>query len=90
MALKNLTYFKERENYDGKKDLILIIDCYNCSQEDKNFFKSKKCMQCYIKTLFKNRNRKFNYISILWNDVLIEENQINIFSHYFKISKKSK
>ncbi|NVM34785.1 MAG: hypothetical protein HWN81_04265, partial [Candidatus Lokiarchaeota archaeon] len=88
MALKNLTYFKERENYDGKKDLILILDCYNCSQEDKNFFKSKKCIQCFINTLFKNRNRKFSYISILWNDLLIEEKQINYFSDYFKVLKK--
>ena len=88
MTLKNLAYFKERENYEGKKDLILVLDCYNCSQEQKNFFKSKTCIQCFIKTLFKNRNRKFNYISILWNDLLIEENQINYFFDYFKVLKK--
>jgi len=88
MTLKNLTYFKERENFDGKKDLILILDCYNCSQEEKNFFKSKKCIQCFINTLFKYRNRKFNYISILWNELLIEANQINYFLDYFKVLKK--
>ncbi|MEE9378783.1 MAG: ATPase, T2SS/T4P/T4SS family [Candidatus Lokiarchaeia archaeon] len=90
MALKNLTYFKERENFDGKKDLILILDCYKCSQEEKNFFKTKKCIQCFINTLFKNRNRKFNYVSILWNELLIEENQLNYFLDYFKVLKKIK
>ncbi len=88
MALKNLTYIKERENFDGKKDQILILDCYNCPQEEKDFCKSKKCMQCFINTLFKYRNRKFNYVSILWNELLIETNQINYFLDFFKVLKK--
>jgi len=35
MVLKDLTYFKEKENLDGKKDVILIIDCNNCPKKKR-------------------------------------------------------
>jgi len=90
MALKNLSYFKEKENLDGKKDIILILDCYNCPQKEPNFFKSKTCINCFLKTLFNNRNQKFNYISILCNEILINNNQFELILEYFKVLKKIK
>ena len=90
MSLKDPSYFKEKENLDGKKDIILILDCYNCPQKETNFFKSKKCINCFLKTLFINRNQKFDYISILCNDILINNNQFELFLDYFKILKTIK
>jgi len=43
MSLKNLSYFKENENLNGKKDITLILDCSNCSLKEEYFFNSKKC-----------------------------------------------
>ncbi len=90
MALKDLTYFKERANFDGKRDIILILDCYNCSQKENNLYKSKKCINCFLHTLYKYRNRKFDYLSILWNETMINGTQFNLLLDYFKILKKIK
>lgn len=88
MILKNLTYFQERENLEGKKDQILIIDCNKCSEKDKNFYTNKKCISCLLNSLYLNRNRKISYISLLWNEILIKSNQLELFLEYFKRLKK--
>ena len=90
MSLKDLTYFKEKENFDGSKEKILILDCYNCLHKEKNFFKSKKCLYCFLNTIFKYKDRKFETISILWNDLLIGSNKFNLILDYFKILKTIK
>ncbi len=90
MSTKDLTYFKEKENLDGKKESILILDCHKCPQKEEYFFKSKKCIYCFLDTLFKNRDRKFDYISILWNEILITANQFNLLLDYFKTLKTIK
>jgi type IV secretory pathway ATPase VirB11/archaellum biosynthesis ATPase len=90
MTLKEITYFKEKENFEGNKELILIIDCYNCHQKEKTFFKSKKCISCFLNNLYKHKDRKFHYISILWDEILIKRNRFNLFLEYFKILNKIK
>lgn len=90
MSLKDLTYFKEKENLYGQKEIILILDCYNCPQKEENFFKSKKCLYCFLNTLFKHKDRKFDSISILWNDILITADQFRLLLDYFKILKTIK
>ena len=85
--MKDLTYFKEKENLDGKKEIVLILDCYNCPRKDSNFFKSRKCIYCLLNTLYKYKDRKFDFISILWNEILISVNQFVLFLDYFKILK---
>ncbi len=90
MALKNLSYFKEKENLDGKKDKILVLDCHNCHQKECNFFKSETCINCFLKTLFNNRNQKFNYILIQCNEILINDTQFELILEYFKVLKKIK
>ena len=87
MSVKDHTYFKEKENLNGKKEIVLILDCYNCSSKDNDFFKSRKCIFCLLNTLFKYKDRKFDYISILWNEILISVNQFVFFLDYFKILK---
>ncbi|MFX1591858.1 MAG: ATPase, T2SS/T4P/T4SS family [Promethearchaeota archaeon] len=90
MSLKDQTYFKEKENLDGKKEIVLVLDCYNCPQKENYFFKSRKCIYCFLNTLFRYKDRKFNYISILWSEILINVNQIVLFLDYFKILKTIK
>jgi hypothetical protein len=67
MSLKCLSYFKVKENLNGKKDLALILDCSNCSEKENSIFNSKKCLFCFLKVLFKNKSRKFNDLTILRN-----------------------
>ncbi|MFX1303290.1 MAG: ATPase, T2SS/T4P/T4SS family [Promethearchaeota archaeon] len=88
MALKDPTFFKEKENFDGKKEVILVIDCYNCPQKKTNFFNSKNCKFCFLKTLYKHKDRKYNYISISWNEILISDHQFKLILEYYKILKK--
>jgi type IV secretory pathway ATPase VirB11/archaellum biosynthesis ATPase len=88
MALKDLVYFKEKENFEGKKDNTLILDCYNCPQKEKFLFKSNICIDCLLNTIFTHKDRKFSYISILWNDVLIKDDQFNSILEYYTILKK--
>jgi type IV secretory pathway ATPase VirB11/archaellum biosynthesis ATPase len=90
MSLKDQTYFKEKENLNGKKDICLILDCYKCPQKESNFFKSKKCIGCFLKTLFNNRNHNFEYVLILCNDISIKTSQFEIFLDYFKKLKTIK
>jgi len=90
MSSKDLTYFKERENLNGKKEIILILNCHNCPEKDDNLFKSKKCIYCFLTTLFNFKDRKFEYISILWSEILITENQFKILLDYFKSIKMIK
>ncbi|MFX0038422.1 MAG: ATPase, T2SS/T4P/T4SS family [Promethearchaeota archaeon] len=91
MSLKNPSYFREKEDLDGKKEVILILDCNNCPQKKEiNFFKSKKCINCFLKTLFNARNQKFDYISILYNDLIINNEQFELLLDYFKFLKRIK
>ncbi|MFW9880189.1 MAG: hypothetical protein ACFFG0_44510, partial [Candidatus Thorarchaeota archaeon] len=69
MTIKDLSYIKEKENFQGKKEKFLVLDCYNCPQKEEDIFKTKKCIYCILKTLFKYKDRKFAFISILWNDI---------------------
>ena len=90
MVSKDLTYFKERENLEGHKEKILIFDCYNCLYKEKNIQLSKNCKLCFLINLYRNKDRKFDYISLLWDDILIKPNKINMFLEYFKRLKKIK
>lgn len=90
MALKDLTYFSEKDSLEGKKDIFLILDCYNCPHNENDFFKSEKCIYCFLNVLYKYRDRKFDFLSILCNEILVNADQFNLFLDYFKILKKVK
>jgi type IV secretory pathway ATPase VirB11/archaellum biosynthesis ATPase len=87
MTLKDQSYFKEKENINGKKDITLILDCSICSEKEKIFFNSKRCLYCFLNVLFKNKKKKFDHISILRNNNVIYPNQYNLFLDYFKYIK---
>ncbi|MFW9818814.1 MAG: ATPase, T2SS/T4P/T4SS family [Candidatus Thorarchaeota archaeon] len=87
MTLNYPSYFKEKENLDGKRDVYLTLNCFDCPQKELNFFKSEKCINCFLETLFNYRNRRFDYISILWNDIVINSGKFKEFIEYFKVLK---
>ncbi len=87
MTLNDSSYFKEKENLDGKKDVILTLNCFDCPQKENDFFKSEKCINCFLGTLYNYRNRRFDYISILWNDMVINSGKFKEFIEYFKLLK---
>ncbi len=86
MILKNVSYFQEKENLGGKRELILFIDCNKCFSRKKTFNTNNRCIHCLFYNLFLHKNA--NISSILWNDFLIESHQIEIFLEYFKKIKK--
>ncbi len=88
MALKDLIYFTEKDNLEGKKDIFLVLDCHNCPHNENDFFKSEKCIYCFLNILYKYRDRKFDFLSILCNEILVNADQIKLFLDYFKILKK--
>jgi len=90
MASKHLTYFKECENLEGRKEKTLIIDCSNCLIKEENIQLSRKCKFCFLINLYQNKNRKFDYISLFWDEILIKPNKFNLFLDYFKRLKKIK
>ncbi len=90
MASKDLTFFKECENLEGNKEKTLIIDCNNCLNKEKNIQLSKKCKFCFLINLYQNKDRKFDYISLLWDEILIQRNKFSMFLGYFKRLKKIK
>jgi len=90
MVLKNHSYFNEEEKINGKKELTLIIDCFRCSEANKSIFDNINCQSCLLYNLYINKNRKIDYIYLLWNDIIIKPNQFNLIIEYFQELKKIK
>ncbi|MFX1408711.1 MAG: ATPase, T2SS/T4P/T4SS family [Promethearchaeota archaeon] len=82
--LKKRVFFNEKDSIVGKKEKLLIIDCKKCSEKEKYFYKNKKCINCFLKSLFINKNRKFDQILISKNEILINADKLDLFLEYFK------
>jgi len=88
MILKNVSYFQEKENLTEKKETILIIDCKKCLEKEENLIRNKHCLYCLFYNLFLYKDRKFDLISILYSDHLIQSHQFEPFLDYYKKLKK--
>jgi len=86
----NLISFHERENLKGKKEKTLLIECNKCFEIKRDFPKNERCIDCFLKALFINRNKKFKQISIGSIERLIKRSQIENFLNYYKILNKIK
>lgn len=84
----NLISFYERENFKGKKEKIIIIECNKCFEIKRDFPNNHMCLNCFLKTLFINRNKKFNHISIESIERVIKRSQIENLLNYFKTLNK--
>ncbi len=90
MILKNVSYFQEKENWKGRKEVTLIIDCKKCLKKEEPIFKSDRCLSCLLNHIYLNKGRKFTSISILPYETLIESHQLDMILDYFKKFKKIK
>ena len=86
--LKQNTHIQFRQNLEGSYEKFLIFECERCSQFATEFFENKNCVFCFLKNLYKNRNKKFSYASINKFENLIEHDKILLFLEYFKEIRK--
>ncbi|KKN57930.1 hypothetical protein LCGC14_0557130 [marine sediment metagenome] len=90
MNLKNVSYFQEKENWKGKKEVTLIIDCNKCIKKEEPILKSDRCLSCLLNHIYLNKERKFTSVSILPYETLIESPHLGMLLDYFKKFKKIK
>jgi flagellar protein FlaI len=88
MILKNVSYFQEKENLAGKRELIQIIECNKCISKKKRVIWENCCLTCFLYNLYLHKNANVNSVS--WNDISIESHQIEVLLEYFKKIKKIK
>ena len=55
----NRPYFKLRQKMDGRNEKLLMIECKNCFENNKDFFANDVCIICFFKNLYQNKNRYF-------------------------------
>ena len=75
----NVSYFQEKENLAGKKDIVLFIECKKCDLNEENNIQNKKCINCLLFNLFLHKYSNISFISNSKNDILIESHHIEIF-----------
>ncbi|MHA1884003.1 MAG: ATPase, T2SS/T4P/T4SS family [Promethearchaeota archaeon] len=90
MVLKDVSYFEEKENFKGKREHTLVLDCNNCNKKEEKKKPPHGCLNCILHHLYLNKDRKFSLISILSNDVLIEKSKFEDLLTYFKKLNKIK
>ncbi len=88
----NLLMFQERENFHGKKERIVIIDCKRCPKYTGELLNSIRCNQCFLDSLFKIKGKKFDKFSLESNNLTISlrKEKINLFLKCFKKIKEIK
>ena len=84
--------FQERENLQGKKERLAVIDCKRCPKYTGEILNSMRCYQCFLDSLFKIKGKKFEKFSLESNNVTItlKKEKINLFLECFKKIKEIK
>ena len=59
----NNIYIEKRQNLESKKENILIFECKKCSENSTEFY-NNKCLACFFKGIFLNKNKRFKKIFI--------------------------
>lgn len=90
LKLKDLIYFQERENLEGKKEVILTLNCNKCTNLNLQKFVNEKCLSCFLKTLYLFRNTKFDYISFDMDNDEINSHKCLPLLNYFKRLERTK
>ncbi|GAH40574.1 unnamed protein product, partial [marine sediment metagenome] len=52
---------QERENFDGKKENIAIIDCKGCPKSEGNIFQKRECILCVLNKIYSIRKKNFKF-----------------------------
>ncbi len=90
LNLKNLYYFEEKENFEGKKEKTLILNCNNCPDKNNSFSEYEKCFECILQNFYKKRHDKLSSIFIKKFKITINELALKKYLQYFKIINKLK
>jgi len=88
MKFKNLIYFQEKENFEGKKEKVLTLNCDSCSDKNNDTLNYKKCFTCFIKHFYSNRHHKLSCIIIKKYQSTINKATLIKYLAYFRIIKK--
>ncbi|TFF87378.1 MAG: hypothetical protein EU550_03355 [Promethearchaeota archaeon] len=79
-----LKYLKE-DNYEGKKDHYIIIECDGCPNNSDYFYRNKNCINCIFNILFEKKDDKhFDYIKFKNNENVIKSKIIKDVYNYFQ------
>ncbi|MFX0147020.1 MAG: ATPase, T2SS/T4P/T4SS family, partial [Candidatus Hodarchaeota archaeon] len=81
---------RERENFEGKKERILILNCKKCVSAELSEFNRKKCIRCILKSLNSLQDTNFNYLSLGISNAEIPFFRCTPILEYFKKLKKIK
>ncbi|MFX1494704.1 MAG: ATPase, T2SS/T4P/T4SS family [Promethearchaeota archaeon] len=84
LKLKDQIYFQERENIEGKKEVILTLNCNKCRNLNLQKFDNDKCLSCFLNSLYLFRNAKFDYISFDIDNNEIKSHNCIPLLNYFK------
>ncbi|MFX0024886.1 MAG: ATPase, T2SS/T4P/T4SS family [Candidatus Hermodarchaeota archaeon] len=90
LKLKDQIYFQERENLEGKKEVILTLNCNKCKNLNLQKFDNEKCLSCFLKSLYLFRNTKFDYISFGIDNDEINSHKCLPLINYFKYLERIK
>ncbi|MFX0017675.1 MAG: ATPase, T2SS/T4P/T4SS family [Promethearchaeota archaeon] len=90
LKLKDQIYFQERENLEGKKEVILTLNCTKCTNLNLQKFINEICLSCFLKTLYLFRNKKFDYISFDSDNNEINSHKCLPLLNYFKHLERAK
>jgi len=88
LKLKNLTFFQEKENFEGQKEKILVINCDYCPHKNISSEIYKTCFKCFLKNLYSNRNHKVASVIIKNHHLTIDKSICKKYLLYFKIINK--
>jgi Flp pilus assembly CpaF family ATPase len=90
MNSDRITYFQEKETFKGEKEKILVFECNKCFESKQDFYNNEKCINCFLKNLFLNRNKNFKQILIENIEKTISKSQIQTILIYFRNLDKIK
>jgi len=90
LKLKDQIYFQEREKLEGKKEVILTLNCNKCTNLNLQILDNEKCLSCFLKSLYLFRNAKFDYISFDIDNYEISSDKCLPLLNYFKRLEKIK
>ena len=88
MKTNQLFTFQTKESLVGKDEKLISINCDPCRENITSSYKNEACITCFLKTLFRVRNKTFHSILIKNNNMEIGSDQIILFLQYFKKIKQ--
>ena len=64
LTSNKIIQIQERENFDGKKENIALIDCKVCPESEKKVFHKEECVLCILTHLYSVRKKKIKKVII--------------------------